>query len=203
MKGPRVGQSAESYRFKLATCFKIGSPITHEVWVVPDCFVHQNDQGIQFLQLRFSVSGLCKLFVERFRMPLTSSAGVQLLLQKRNDAAAGLQQKSKDKSIFDDSDDDKGPQEDQQKAEEGTMRVQLSDDAVVVLQIPKRRDSEVRVKLEEENVATLFEWLSQQDLAPQPPPKSKEKAKARKRKAVEAAGESGEEEKVHDDLAVD
>ena len=178
--------------FELTTCLQIRSDTTHETWTVPQCFVQDSEKGFKWLQLRFSVSGLCKLFRAKFEFPLLYSPGVQLLLKKRNDAAAALQASSKDKSIFDDSDEEKVSPEAQEKLEDGSMKVKLSEEAVVFLQIPKRKDSEIRVKCDEHNIKTLFEWLQQQDLTPLEPPKRSEKSKGRKRKApegdVEASG---------------
>ena len=170
--------------FRLQTCFKIRSEATHEVWVVPDCFLQEDEEGTKWLQLRFSVAGLCKLFTETFRHPLSHSAGVQLLLKKRNDAVSALQGAAKDKSIFDDSDEETAGPNPEQQLEAGAMFVKLSEDTTVILQIPKRKDSEVRIKLEEANIQALFSWLSEQDLTPQKPPEKPTKSKAQKRKGA-------------------
>ena len=170
--------------FRLETCYRIRSEVTNEVWVVPDCFLHEDEQGVKWVQLRFSVAGLCKLFTEAFRHPLSHSAGVQLLLKKRNDAASSLQAGKKGKSIFDDSDEEKSGPAQEQQLEDGSMAVELSEDATVILQIPKRKDSEVRAKLEEGNIQALLSWLHEQDLSPQKPTEKPTKAKAAKRKAA-------------------
>ena len=105
-------------------------------------------------------------------------------LKKRNDAVSALQGAAKDKSIFDDSDEETAGPNPEQQLEAGAMFVKLSEDTTVILQIPKRKDSEVRIKLEEANIQALFSWLSEQDLTPQKPPEKPAKSKAQKRKGA-------------------
>ena len=88
--------------FRLTQSLKVASRKTNAVWVVPDGFVHEDEEGT-WLQLRWTVHPLCKLFVEEFKKPLTNTPGIRLLYEKRN---AALTEALVERTLFDSSEDE-------------------------------------------------------------------------------------------------
>ena len=156
--------------FHLKQCLKVVSPTTDKEWVVPASQL-ATDEGGSWLHLRFTCVTFCRLIVAEPKGALNNSKAIKEIIKKRNEAFEAAT--APGKSVFDDSDQEdlaaeaEEPRAKRRKAEKAaaplSVEISLEGHVKVVLRAPKRRDGDIWVRCDDENVHALLQHLASQD----------------------------------------